>query len=61
MKANVGGIDRILRLVLGGALVIWAVLSGNAWGYLGAIPILTALTGRCPVYLLLRSSSRNRS
>lgn len=54
MKSNVGGIDRILRIVLGLALV-GATLAGaiGPWGWLGVVPLGTALLGFCPVYPLL--------
>ena len=51
MNSNVGGIDRILRIVVGMALVAWAFTSGNPWFYLGAIPLVTGLIGWCPAYL----------
>jgi len=51
MKKNMGGIDRTLRLVVGAGLIGWAVVSGNPWGYVGAIPLVTALIGWCPAYL----------
>lgn len=51
MNKNMGGIDRGLRFVVGGALIAWAVLSGNPWGYVGIIPLGTALIGWCPAYL----------
>ncbi|MCW8983233.1 MAG: DUF2892 domain-containing protein [Gammaproteobacteria bacterium] len=51
MKKNMGGIDRGLRLIVGATLVGWAVMSGNLWGYIGIIPLATALIGWCPVYL----------
>lgn len=58
MKANVGGIDRILRAVLGIALILWAaVLGGPAWAYIGVVPLFTALIGWCPAYLPFGISS----
>ncbi len=51
MKANVGGIDRGLRIVAGVALVGWAALGGPAWAWLGAVPLGTGLAGWCPLYL----------
>lgn len=51
MKINMGGIDRTLRLVAGGALIGWGLISGNPWGFVGAIPVFTALIGWCPAYL----------
>ncbi|NOR51108.1 MAG: DUF2892 domain-containing protein [Gammaproteobacteria bacterium] len=51
MNKNMGGIDRSLRLVAGAALIGWAVISGNPWGFVGVIPVFTALIGWCPAYL----------
>jgi len=52
MRSNVGGIDRILRLVVGIALVALAATGTvGVWGYLGIVPIATAALGWCPAYL----------
>ncbi len=52
MKSNVGGIDRILRLVVGIALVALAATGSiGVWGYIGIVPIATAALGWCPAYL----------
>ncbi|WP_114972774.1 YgaP family membrane protein [Rhodoferax ferrireducens] len=53
MKSNVGGIDRILRIVLG-LVLIGLTLSGNigVWGWLGIVPLATGLIGWCPPYAL---------
>lgn len=48
---NVGGIDRILRIVIGAAVIGWGVYSQNWWGAVGAVPLLTGLIGWCPAYL----------
>lgn len=53
MKANVGGIDRILRLVVGLALVAWALMGGPVWAWLGVVPLATGAMGFCPLYHLL--------
>jgi hypothetical protein len=54
MKLNVGGLDRILRVVAGVALV-GLTLAGTigAWGWIGIVPLATGLVGFCPVYPLL--------
>lgn len=51
MKVNVGGADRILRIVVGLALIL-LVLSGQigAWGWLGVVPLATGLFRMCPLY-----------
>ncbi len=54
MKANVGGIDRVLRAVLG-AILIGLTLSGaiGAWGWIGLVLLGTAAVGFCPLYPLI--------
>ncbi|MGI9245276.1 MAG: YgaP family membrane protein [Steroidobacteraceae bacterium] len=56
MNANVGTIDRTLRIVAGLAILsLFFILDGNAryWGLLGIVPILTGSLRVCPVYPLL--------
>jgi hypothetical protein len=53
MKTNVGGIDKVLRIGAGVALVAWAALGGPVWAWIGVVPLATGLTGFCPVYPLL--------
>lgn len=57
MKFNVGGIDRVLRVVIGLALVAWAVTGGPMWAWIGAIPLATGAIGFCPLYPLLGVST----
>lgn len=54
MKSNVGGIDKILRIVAGIGL-IGATVAGvlPVWGYIGIVPLVTGLMGWCPAYTLL--------
>ena len=52
MKSNVGGIDRILRVLAGLALIAWAaVLGGPVWAWIGVVPLATAALGWCPAYV----------
>lgn len=53
MKLNVGGIDRILRIVVGLALVTWAIMGGPVWAWIGVVPLGTGLFGFCPLYPIL--------
>jgi hypothetical protein len=54
MKTNVGGIDRLLRIGAGLALVALAATGTiGAWGWIGVVPLLTGAVGFCPVYPLL--------
>ena len=53
MKSNVGGIDKILRIVVGIALIAWALMGGPVWAWIGIVPLATGLSCRCPAYSLL--------
>lgn len=51
MKANVGGIDRTIRILAGLGLIA-ATLAGliGAWGWLGLVPLATGIFRFCPAY-----------
>ncbi|WNK00779.1 DUF2892 domain-containing protein [Thalassospiraceae bacterium LMO-JJ14] len=54
MTSNVGGIDRILRIVVGLALIAFALFSGHeyaVWGWVGVVPLLTGIIRWCPAYV----------
>jgi hypothetical protein len=56
MKANVGGIDRVLRIVAGlGLLSLVFVLPdpNRWWGLIGIVPIATGFMRFCPLYSLI--------
>jgi hypothetical protein len=56
MKANVGSIDRVVRVIAGiGLLSLMFVLEGGTrwFGLIGVIPLGTALIGYCPLYSIL--------
>ena len=54
MKTNVGGIDRILRVTVGAALIVAAGTGTiGLWGYIGIVPLLTGLFRFCPAYGLI--------
>ncbi len=63
MTPNIGPIDRILRIIIGGVLIAFALGLGfpdTGWnwiGWIGVVPILTALLGICPAYVMLGLSS----
>lgn len=58
MTCNIGMIDRIIRVIVGLAILSLAFVGPqSAWGYLGIIPIATALIGWCPPYALLGIST----
>jgi DUF2892 family protein len=51
MRTNVGGTDRVFRIVLGVVVVGLGLAFRSWWGALGAIPLMTGLVRWCPVYL----------
>ncbi len=54
MNANVGTVDRVLRIVVGLALIALAAVGKIGWwGYIGAVPVLTGLLRLCPLYTIL--------
>jgi hypothetical protein len=58
MKTNVGGIDRVLRIVIGLALIALTLTGAiGAWGWIGLVPLATAALGFCPLYTVLGFSS----
>jgi hypothetical protein len=52
MNANVGTIDRVIRIAAGAGLIA-ATVSGaiGAWGWIGVVPVLTGIFRFCPAYL----------
>ncbi len=61
LKTNVGGIDRILRIVVGLALIAcFFIFPASEWRYaflLGIIPLATGLMSTCPLYSILGLST----
>lgn len=51
MKTNVGSLDRIIRVILGCAILGAGYYFKSWWGLIGAVPLLTAVFGFCPAYL----------
>jgi len=53
VKANIGSIDRILRIIVGLGLIGWAAIGGPVWAWIGILPLATAAIGWCPPYAIL--------
>jgi len=51
MKTNVGSVDRIVRIIVGCALLGAGCYFKSWWGLIGLGPILTGLVRFCPGYL----------
>lgn len=67
MKQNVGSVDKVLRIIVGLALLsmlVWVEGNAKYWGLIGLVPLVTALMGICPAYSLIGVStcpSKNNS
>ena len=62
---NEGPIDRVARVVLGVALVLIGFVAvggtgGTVLGVIGFVPILTGLSGWCPLYTVLGVNTCSR-
>ena len=60
MSKNVGGIDRILRIIIGIVLLsLIFFIDGPArwWGLIGLVPLLTGLISSCPLYSIFGFNS----
>ena len=63
MTRNIGGLDRLVRFYLGLAMIglalpYWAPETGWNWvGWLGMVPLLSAVSGRCGLYRLVGLST----
>jgi hypothetical protein len=58
MKTNVGGIDKVLRILAGIVLLalVFVLRSEDGlwlWGLIGIVPLATGLMGWCPAYSIL--------
>ena len=54
MKTNIGTVDRVLRILVGLALLgLFADGAIGAWGLIGIVPLGTGLVRFCPLYRLL--------
>jgi hypothetical protein len=51
---NEGTVDRVLRIVLGLALIALVFVGPKTmWGWIGLLPLMTGIVGRCGLYYLL--------
>ena len=62
MERNEGSIDRLIRFVAGLALLsLLFIGSPYRWvGWLGLIPLVTAVMGTCPIYRILHIQTCSR-
>ncbi|OMH27988.1 DUF2892 domain-containing protein [Motiliproteus sp. MSK22-1] len=58
MQKNIGTADQIIRIVVGLVLISLVFVGPQTiWGWVGAVVILIALFGFCPLYKVLGFSS----
>jgi hypothetical protein len=54
MDKNVGGVDKVVRVVVGLALIAMVFVGPQTpWGWIGIVPLATAAMSSCPLYSLL--------
>ncbi|WP_371809373.1 DUF2892 domain-containing protein [Ruegeria sp. HKCCD6604] len=54
---NMGGLDKSLRIALGAALILGALLGYGTWMWIGIVPLVTGLLNSCPIYSVLGIST----
>lgn len=57
MKKNMGGVDRLIRLILGLVIAVLGFVFQSWWGLVAIIPLGTALFSFCPLYLPFKLST----
>ena len=60
LKKNIGPIDRVLRIVVGAALIAAFFMTSGAYSWLyliGIVPLATGLMSSCPMYSIFGLSS----
>ena len=58
MKTNMGSYDRIIRLILGAAIIAAGIYFQSYWGLIGLVLALTALVSNCPAYTVFGISTK---
>jgi hypothetical protein len=54
MEANIGKIDKMIRIAAGLLLISLAFVGPQTpWGFIGIVPLATAFINFCPAYKLL--------
>jgi len=60
LAMNEGTVDRAVRIILGLAVLSLVFVGPKSmWGLVGVVPLLTGLVGVCPLYSLIRVSTRS--
>lgn len=57
MTANVGGADKVIRIVAGLVILGLGLAFKSYWGLVGLLPLITGLVGFCPAYVIFGIST----
>lgn len=61
MTANVGNLDRALRIIAGLALISLVFVGPQTpWGWIGLVPLFTGIFRFCPAYTLIGANTCGR-
>ena len=61
MEANVGGLDKNLRIIVGLIVILGGIITDHYLiAVIGVVPILTALINWCPAYVPFGISSAKK-
>jgi hypothetical protein len=62
MTQNIGNLERVIRAVVGVVLIALVFVGPETpWGWIGVIPLVTALVGWCPPYAMLGINTCRRA
>jgi len=53
MQKNVGGADKVARVILGLVIIVVGFVYKSWWGLVGLIPLATAALAWCPLYSII--------
>jgi Inner membrane protein YgaP-like, transmembrane domain len=60
MLCNVGKTERVIRVIVGLAIIAAGFSYQSWWGAIGLVPLLTGATGYCPPYQMLGISTNKK-
>ena len=61
MVKNISSADRVIRIVLGVVILLLGIYFKSLWGFVGLIPLGTALVRFCPAYKIFGISTLKQS
>jgi hypothetical protein len=57
MNQNIGETEQVFRIFIGMAIIVSGIYFDSFLGLIGFLPVITAITGSCPLYTLLGIST----